>query len=235
MKPNDDCCSLPEVFEALRRVAPDVPLLALGQTIFWDEPMKLALLHWLPTIDPKRRMLFGVHDTDYFARMRTRHLPRGAQVVGEFVLLPHNDGTTRALWSAAGEIAQLFGSETVPTLKMFARYGGQVARVADACAGEGFVDALTEAWGWRGLASRDPAPRPVCEVPLSAVAPALDALLAFGLDGSCQMLDDADARARACEWAWTLRQRIQHYAAAHPNASLADLYVALYPELLESL
>jgi hypothetical protein len=235
MKPNDDCCSLPEVFEALRRVAPDAPLLALGQTIFWDEPMKLALLHWLPTIDPKRRMLFGVHDTDYFARMRTRHLPRGAQVVGEFVLLPHNDGTTRALWSAAGEIAQLFGSETVPTLKMFARYGGQVARVADACAGEGFVDALTEAWGWRGLASRDPAPRPVCEVPLSAVAPALDALLAFGLDGSCQMLDDADARARACEWAWTLRQRIQHYAAAHPNASLADLYVALYPELLESL
>jgi hypothetical protein len=237
MKPNDNCCAPPEVFDALQRLAPDAPLLALGQTIFWDEPMKLALLHWLPTIDPTRRVLFGVHDTDYFARMRTRRLPQGAQVVGEFALLPHNDGTTRALWSAAGEIAQLFGSETVPTLKMFARYGGQVARVAESCSeGQGvFIDALTEAWGWRGLASRDPAPRPVCEVPLSAVAPALDALLAFGLDGSCQMLDDADARARACQWAWVLRQRIQHHAAARPNDSLADLYVALYPELLESL
>jgi hypothetical protein len=235
MKPNDNCCAPPEAFDALQRVAPDAPLLALGQTIFWDEPMKLALLHWLPTIDPTRRVLFGVHDTDYFARMRTRRLPQGAQVVGEFALLPHNDGTTRALWSAAGEIAQLFGSETVPTLPMFARYGGQVARVADACADDGFVDALTEAWGWRGLASRDPAPRPVCEVPLSAVAPALDALLEFGLDGSCQMLDDADARARACEWAWAMRQRIQHYAAARPNDSLADLYAALYPEVLESL
>jgi len=237
MKPNDNCCAPPEVFDALQRLAPDAPLLALGQTIFWDEPMKLALLHWLPTIDPTRRVLFGVHDTDYFARMRTRRLPQGAQVVGEFALLPHNDGTTRALWSAAGEIAQLFGSETVPTLKMFARYGGQVARVAESCSeGQGvFIDALTEAWGWRGLASRDPAPRPVCEAPLSAVAPALDTLLEFGLDGSCQMLDDADARARACEWAWAMRQRIQHYAAARPNDSLADLYVALYPELLESL
>ena len=77
MKPNDNCCSPREALDALQRLAPDAPLLALGQTIFWDEPMKLALLHWLPTIDPTRRMLFGVHDTDYFARMRTRRLPQG--------------------------------------------------------------------------------------------------------------------------------------------------------------
>jgi hypothetical protein len=235
MKTDNNCCPPYEALDALQRVAPDAPLLALGQTIFWDEPMKLALLRWLGQTDPTRRMLFGVHDTDYFARLRTRRLPRGAQVIDGFALLPHNDGTTRALWSAAGEIAQLFGSETVPTLPMFARYGGRVARVADACADDGFVDALTEAWGWRGLASRDPAPRPACEVPLHAVAPALDALLEFGLDGSYPMLDDADARARACEWAWALRQRIQRYAAAHPNDSLADLYAALYPEVLESL
>ena len=237
MKPNDNCCSPLEAFDALQWVAPDAPLLALGQTIFWDEPMKLALLRWLGQTDPMRRMLFGVHDTDYFARLRTRHLPRGAQVIDGFALLPHNDGSTRALWSAAGEIARLFGSETVPTLQMFAQHGGHVTRVAGSCSDgqSAFIDALTEAWGWRGLVARDPAPRPVCAVPLHAVAPALDALLEFGLDGSYLMLDDADARARACEWAWAIRQRVQQYAHTYPNRSLADLFVALYPELLESL
>ena len=237
MQTNENCCSLQEALEALCRLAPDAPLLALGQTIFWDEPMKLALLEWLAPLDSNCRMLFGVHDTDYFARLRTRRLPPAAPCINGFVLAPHNDGSTRALWSAAGEIAQLFGSETVPTLAMFARYGGAVARVADART-EGwsaYVDALTEAWGWRGLVARDYALRPVCEVPLHAVAPALEALLKFGLDGSCQMLEDADARARACEWGHALRQRVQQYAHAHPNHSLADLFVALYPELLEAL
>ncbi|BCW96350.1 MAG: hypothetical protein WHS44_03535 [Fimbriimonadales bacterium] len=237
MKTNDNCCPPAEALDALQRLAPDAPLLALGQTIFWDEPMKLALLRHLAAHAPTRSILFGVHDTDYFARLHTRQLPRGAQVIDGFALLPHNDGSTRALWSAAGEIAQLFGSETVPTLQMFAHNGGHVARVAESCS-EGrsaFIDALTEAWGWRGLVARDPAPRPVCEIPLHAVAPALDALLEFGLDGSCQMLEDADARARACAWASALRARVRQYADAHPNGSLADLFVALYPELLESL
>jgi len=237
MKTNDNCCPPLEVLDALQRVAPDAPLLALGQTIFWDEPMKLALVKWLGQTDPTRRMLFGVHDTDYFARMRTHRLPQNAQVIDDFALLPHNDGTTRALWSAAGEMAQLFGSETVPTLQMFARNGGHVAQAAAGCSeGQGaFIDALTEAWGWRGLVARDSMPRPVCEIALHAVAPALDTLLEFGLDGSCPMLDDARARADACEWAWATRQRVQQYAQTHPHRSLADLYVALYPELLESL
>lgn len=237
MKTNDNCFPPTEVLEALKRVAPEAPLLALGQTIFWDEPMKLALLKWLSDGDPSRRVLFGVHDTDYFARLRTSRLPHSAQLVDDFALLPHNDGSTRALWSAAGEIAQLFGSETVPTLEMFAHYGGQVARVGDACAeGRGaFIDALTEAWGWRGLVARDPVPRPVCEVPLRAVAPALDALLEFGLAGSSQLLDDADARVRACDWIGRLQARVQQYAHAHPDRSLADLFMALYPELLQWL
>lgn len=237
MKTNDNCCPPTQVLEALHRVAPEAPLLALGQTVFWDEPMKLALIKWLSEGDPARRMLFGVHDTDYFARLHTSRLLHGAQIIDGFAMLPHNDGSTRALWSAAGEMAQLFGSETVPTLSMFARHGGHVARVGDACAeGRGaFIDALTEAWGWRGLVARDPAPRPVCEVPLQEVAPALDALLEFGFDGSSQMLDDADARVRACEWIGNLRACVQQYAHAHPDHSLADLFGALYPKLLESL
>ncbi|GIV08533.1 MAG: hypothetical protein KatS3mg019_0624 [Fimbriimonadales bacterium] len=238
MKTYDNCrAQVRAVLEALKQTAPDAPLLALGQTIFWDEPMKLALLHALREADPDRTLLFGVHDTDYFARLPAQVLPRNAQVFDGYALLPHNDGTTRALWSAAGEIAQLFGSETVPTLKMFARNGGNVERVARACA-EGkqvFVDTLTEAWGWRGLVAREPAPRPVYEVPLREITPALDALLEFGLDGTCALLDDAENRARACDRAWRIRQRVQQLAQSQPDASLADLYVQLYPELLETL
>ncbi|MCS6919331.1 MAG: hypothetical protein NZM28_06140 [Fimbriimonadales bacterium] len=238
MKTNENCrAQVIDVLEELKRVAPDAPLLALGQTIFWDEPMKLALLDALREADPARRFLFGVHDTDYFARLHARLLPRNAQLFDGYALLPHNDGTTRTLWSAAGEIAQLFGSETVPTLKMFARHGGNVERVARSCAEgrQAFVDTLTEAWGWRGLVSREPAPRPVYEIPLREIAPALDALLEFGLDGTGALLDDAASRARACDWAWRIRQRVQHIAETQPDASLADLYAQLYPELLSAL
>ncbi|MCX7993683.1 MAG: hypothetical protein N2651_08445 [Fimbriimonadales bacterium] len=238
MKTHENCrAQFINVLEELKRTAPDAPLLALGQTIFWDEPMKLALLGALREVDPNRSLLFGVHDTDYFARLHARLLPRDALVFDGYALLPHNDGTTRTLWSAAGEIAQLFGSETVPTLKMFAQSGGNVERVARSC-GEGrqaFVDTLTEAWGWRGLVSRDPAPRPVYEVSLREIASALDALLEFGLDGTSALLDDAESRARACDWAWRIRQRVQQIAESQPDASLADLYVQLYPELLSAL
>ncbi|MCS7301059.1 MAG: hypothetical protein NZ556_05845 [Fimbriimonadales bacterium] len=238
MKTQANCrAEVVEALEALKRTAPSAPLLALGQTIFWDEPMKLALLRPLLEVDPARKLLFGVHDTDYFARLHTRLLPREAQARGGYALLPHNDGTTRTLWSAAGEIAQLFGSETIPTLKMFAQYGGAVERVARSCAEgrQAFIDALTEAWGWRALVALDPAPRPVYEIPLREIAPALDALLEFGLDGASIMLDDARHRARACEWAWQIRQRVQQIAQAQPDASLADLYLQLYPELLCAL
>ncbi len=238
MKTQENCrAQVRAVLEELKQVAPNAPLLALGQTIFWDEPMKLALLDALRAVDPRWQMLFGVHDTDYFARLHTRLLPQHAQVVGEYALLPHNDGSTRTLWSAAGEIAQLFGSETVPTLRMFSQHGGRVEQVARSCA-EGrhaFIDALTEAWGWRGLVARERAPRPVYEVPLREIAPALDALLEFGLDGTCAFIEDAPQRARACEWAWQLRQRVQQLAETQPDASLADLYVQLYPELLNAL
>lgn len=239
MKTYDNCrAQVCAVLEVLKQTAPDASLLALGQTIFWDEPMKLALLHALREVDPDRKLCFGVHDTDYFARLHARLLPRNAQVFdGGYALLPHNDGTTRSLWSAAGEIAQLFGSETVPTKRMFAQYGGNIERVARSCA-EGrhvFIDQLTEAWGWRGLVAREPTPRPVCEITLREIAPALDALLEFGLDGTGALLDDAETRAHACDWAWRIRQRVRQIAQSQPDASLADLYAQLYPELLQAL
>ena len=94
--------SLETVLGELDRLAPGAPLLALGQTVLWDEPMKggVALL-----LKGKRKFIAGVHDTDYFAK-----LPSGERKKGQFKAVPHNDTTTRALWSAAGEFSALFGS-----------------------------------------------------------------------------------------------------------------------------
>jgi len=214
-----------------------MPLLALGQTVFWDEPMKAVLLTALRERTPPRPVYFGIHDTDYFARLTLRTLPSSWCVAEGFALVPHNDGTTRALWSAAGEISQLFGSECIPTRAKFHSAGAQLERVAQHHP-EGrtrFIDQITEAWGWRGLVSLEEHPRPVCEVSLSAVRPALHALLEWGMHATCQRLADPHLRQQACERYEGLLRRIDQIADALPEGNLADLYRYLYRDMLVGL
>jgi hypothetical protein len=104
--------------EALKGMAPNATFLALGQTVFWDEPVKAVWRRLLDRYWPEAQLVAGIHDTDYFAKT-TAHVPDNQ----EFVALSHDDGATRGLWSAAGELSSLLGSEDIPTRSYYEGLG----------------------------------------------------------------------------------------------------------------
>jgi hypothetical protein len=236
--------SVQRVLEQLDQVAPGVPLLALGQTVFWDEPSKSVLLRLMEACGRTRPFFFGVHDTDYFARL---HKPLATPAREPFLMLPHNDRSTRALWSSAGEISCLFGSELIPTRARYREAGAQLEKVAQRhpAGREAFLDAITEAWGWRGLVALEGSPRPICEIPAQTVLPALEGLLRWGFENTLHCLTDAHQRERARQRAEMIRTRVQTLAlsdiwdesetAGCEGLSLADLYRYLYRDFLEWL
>lgn len=220
------------VLAALRARYPDSPFISLGQTVFWDEPMKAVLRHLLDKHELGGDMVIGVHDTDYFAK-----LGRVQASDKRFALMAHNDGTTRDLWSAAGEISTLFGSETFPTKHKFIGSGVPFERVVKASGEERqkFIDRITEAWGWRGLVYTGSRDLIVYQLPLKEVGDGIFEMLAWGfhnavsqiVQGCCQKEAEAVAE-EILDWCRTYRN-------AHPDHSLSDLYQHVLPRIYELL
>jgi hypothetical protein len=157
---------LAEVMADLEGVAGDAPFLALGQTVFWDEPMKAGVALLANRLGYPRRLVAGVHDTDYFAK-----LPPGVKTEGRYKAVPHNDTTTRGLWSAAGEFSALFGSETVITRDALQTAGLRIAMLQRAR--PQMLDEATEAYGWRGVVATGENTVITAELPLKPLVPEL--------------------------------------------------------------
>ncbi|RYG49571.1 hypothetical protein EON79_00815 [bacterium] len=208
-----------EALAALDETSRGAPLLALGQTVFWDEPMKAGLALQLRRSGSDRRLVAGVHDTDYFAK-----LSGGRRQRGEFRAVPHNDGSTRGLWSAAAEFSALFGSETVPTRESLVRYGVRLDRLeADR---PGYLDEATEAWGWRGIVSLDDAPPITAETPLKRLFPLLHDTLEWAMGRTVDAIEG-----RAKEDARQAANRLCEILCETDAEHLGDLYRRILPDV----
>ncbi len=222
MEPN--CPSQVETLSELERLAPGVPCLALGQTVFWDEPMKASVALALRRTGSSRAFVAGVHDTDYFAKSTAR----GEK--GGFKSLPHNDTTTKGLWSAAGEFSSLFGSETVVTREALQAAGAKLSRVQSER--PGYLDEVTEAYGWRGVVSLNPQPRVTAEKPLAPLFPTLFGTLEWAVNESLSLLS-GPRRAASAAAAERLLSIACDAAEGRESLTLGDYYRRLLPALYD--
>lgn len=213
--------SLEEALKSLQQQAPNAPFLALGQTVFWDEPMKGGIAAASKRLGYERQFVAGVHDTDYFAK-----LPAGQHAKGRFKSFPHNDTTTRGLWSAAGEFSALFGSETVVTRELLASGGLNIARLSKKR--PEFLDEASEAWGWRGIVSLDDHAPITAQVPIKQLLQELKATFDWALNESLSCIG-GQGHEEAETLADTLRTVLCDEAEA--GGSVAEFYQRLLPKL----
>lgn len=221
-----DCPNFLKVVKELEELAPGVPLLALGQTVFWDEPMKAGTVLALRAAGDARTFVAGIHDTDYFAKFESHDRRSG------FKAFPHNDTTTKSLWSAAGEFSCLFGSETVVTKDKLAAAGGKLARVEHER--PGYLDEITEAWGWRGVASLHRESVTIAGKKIDPLFRELFDTLNWAIDESLELVSGAHHQDSLKAKAGLLQLVCQVYEA-NSAGTLADFYEALLPGLYEKV
>ena len=217
----------PSTVRAIRELHerfPQTPFLTLGQTVLWDEPAKAAFCRICEEVAPTAEIVAGVHDTDYFAKLASLQNRRE-----KFALLPHNDGSTRGLWSAAGELSCLFGAEIVPTRHALGENGVAFDRVAKSYPGGApqLLERETAAWGWRALVHTEARPLIAADVRLRDIAPALREQLQWGIGQSLQIIGEQAPDNIASQ----LLQWTNEYSISHPDATLSDLYQFLTPKL----
>ena len=224
----DNARSRRETLAHLRQLYPTSPFLALGQSVFWDEPVKAALLRLLEAENLGGTMTVGVHDTDYFAKANLR----ATDSEHPFALIPHNGGSTRDLWSAAGEVSTLFGSETFPTRQDFVKHGIGFERAVKASGKtrQKFLDETTEAWGWRGLVYTGSRDLIVSQLPLREVGRGIQDAIKWAFDETLEQIASGCCHDEAKRTAEDLLARVTDYCGANPDASLSDLFQNLLPQ-----
>lgn len=223
-----------ETLSGLKASYPHTPFLALGQTALWDEPTKAAVRRALDAVWPDARIIAAAHDTDYFAKLPGHPSSAGR---AKYAMVLHDDVRTRGLWSAAGEMSCLFGSEDVPSRDLLEHRAG--VSLHRAFAGQKDADfalsELTAAWGWTGLIYTRWDRQIARDVALSDILPTLLEQIDWAIEASVNCLAGEEAQERARRVGVTLRGWITGYDRQRPHASLTDLYRDLAPRLYELL
>jgi hypothetical protein len=223
----------------LRNRYPDTPFLTLGQTVLWDEPVKAALCRLFGilssngTIASTPKFVAGVHDTDYFAKLEgvtLRDQP--------FVVLRHNDGDTRGLWSAAGELSALFGAEIVTSRHELTRDGVSFQKAAKAYAGgaETLLNQETDAPLWRAIVCTEDKSLIAADVKLREILPALRQQLRWGFRESlistgCPPDFENDEPCPSRDVARKILGWIEKFDEENSEATLSELYKNLIPKI----
>jgi hypothetical protein len=217
----------------LRRL--DVPLVAFGQTLFWDEASKAALRRLLDEHAPEILLFAGIHDSDYFSKLH------GRGRAGEgFVRWATNGWTRRSLWAAVAETTSLFGAETPPGVDELQAAGVPLKLLAALSSQEtdDFLDDATAAYGWRGVAQLGATNQIARDVLVANAGDALCELLEWGLRETIGLLADQSARRAAEANAEVLLHRLRAAIADMQNATVSELYRRLiaqsYADLLGS-
>lgn len=223
-----DYYSLTEVLRELHEKAPGAPLLALGQTAFWDEPLKIMLPVVSTSVGVPLQLVAGIHDTDYFAKR-----PGGSSVTPRFVALPKNDGSTKGFWSAAGEFSALFGAESPVTREDFHLAGVRLEQVLRGDAN--LLDQVTEAYGWRGVAITDSEPKTSVDIRVGEVFPCLRETFRWAIERTLESLCDTSQRAAGEEQAGRLERIVEEVFQSCGDVSLGEFYERLLPRIHEVL
>lgn len=222
---------LSATIQALRSEYKTAQFIALGQTVLWDEPVKAAVYDVLRQLWPQAAFTAGVHDTDYFAKSTALvHTDR------DFAIMEHDDGATRGLWSAAGEISSLFGSEDIPTRAWFEHQGVPFRRlVATSNHAKAFYHDATVAYGWRGIVHTGTGHILARDVKVADIEPVLREQIEWALTESLNCLHD-EAREKALAAAGEIREWLDRIVCQlRSNGTLSDLYKSAIPDLYQML
>ncbi len=207
----------------------DTPLLALGQTVFWDELLKSMLVAAAQQYAPNLRLVAGAHDTDYFSK-----LPEGVQADDEtrsngFSLQPRDDHRTSQMWAAVAETSAVLGTE-YPVTRAELRSAGlplrQLAREhPDGPAA--FYREATSAWGWRGVANHSADRVVACDISAPEVSPTVRQLMDWAVQQSRDVLLDDGSRRTAERLLEVVEGLIERCRSQAGERTLTDLYLCL--------
>lgn len=221
------------ILDTVRSRFPNVSFLALGQTVLWDEPMKAVWHRLLESHYPDGKLIAGIHDTDYFAKT-TGHIRTNEK----FAALPHDDGVTRDLWSAAGEMSCLFGSESVPSRQIYRKYGVPFDWLMKTSKSDrkDFYREFTAAYGWLGVVQTESDSVIAHDIPVIDIRNALTEQIDWALQSSIKCIDNIEALAAAKDTAATIRGWVSGFLeTCSENCRLSDLYRWLLPRFYRLL